>query len=106
MRQHKRRIDVVQRSLSHRLNERELRIDERCRDSGLFDPDQAIARADYGILAYAVCDSDSGSEIKLMKLAARMRKAVPAKKIKLLSRKIEDRSLIVDFGRRKVERIS
>ena len=70
------RRNVVERPLRDCLKEREHRRREGCGDTGHFDPDQTVTRANHGPVGESTYDAEPRTEVVLVKLASRARHAV------------------------------
>ena len=59
------RTDIVQRPLTHTLDERNLRICKRCRNPGLLNPDQAIRGTDNRVFKEPLARPKRGPKLCL-----------------------------------------
>ncbi len=106
LRQHERRMDVVERLLAQRLDERKQRRRKRSRDARLLDPSHAVSCANHKRIRHLVRDTQAWREVLLLEIASRARSAVRPEIIQLLRLQVEHCAAIIHHGRREVQRVS
>src|SRR5690349_8683019 len=65
-REHKGRMNAIERRLLHCLEKRKLRCREWCRNARLLDKDDAIARAHHRLRCYQVAEAESRPQVAVV----------------------------------------